>query len=461
MTSRRAPHPSDPPTSPSPAPGPGSQARCRSGPPSDLDDACPDSVDDLADECDPGCCPDCCDHPWDGGDPPDIDPSFVTGLPPSGGPGHCDAGTFDIDDPLELVVAVPALLGFHPHDSLVLVSIGGSTGNRVGLTLRIDLPPLSAGSADFAAVTAAAVDGVLLDEPRGAAVLVFAADPAGVPGSLPPYAALVAAVQSRLLDRGVEPHTVLWAENTARGARWGCYLPCRCTGQLPDPAVSPLVAATVLEGRVLHGSRAEVEQLIAPTDPAALLRREELLRRVVDEAGSVLDVAAQRPAATLRTVDRAIAAAAAGRLRLDDDQVVELACALAVPAVRDAAMRRCVGGTASAAEQLWTVLVRETPDPEAAEPAALLAVSALLRGDGALANIALDRAERAWPGHRLTTILRSVAVAGMRPAEFRHLLRDFLGGPAGEPPGRAPKGARVRRSGGGSARRSRRRRPSS
>ena len=64
------------------------------------------------------------------------------------------------------------------------------------------------------------------------------------------------------------------------------------------------------------------------------------------------------------------------------------------------------GPAAAAAEQLWAALVRELPDPEAAEPAALLAVSALLRGDGALANVALDRAEQAWPGHRLTRLLR-------------------------------------------------------
>jgi hypothetical protein len=309
-------------------------------------------------------------------------------------------------------------------------------------------------------VAAAAVEGLLLDEPRGAAVLVFAA----APGDEPPHEALVAAVQHGLLERGVDPHTVLWAEGTTRGARWGCYLPCRCTGELPDPAASPLVAATVLDGRVLHGSRAEVERLVAPADPAVLARREELLRRVVDGADGVLDAAAERPAATLRSVDRAIAAAGVGKLALDDDEVVTLACALAVPTVRDAAMRRCVGGTASAAEQLWTALVRETPDPEAAEPAALLAVSALLRGDGALANIALDRAERAWPGHRLTMILRSVTVAGMRPAEVRRLLHDFLGGPAGERAGRRARPvrkARVRRSGGGSARKPRRRRPSS
>jgi hypothetical protein len=150
-------------------------------------------------------------------------------------------------------------------------------------------------------------------------------------------------------------------------------------------------------------------------------------------------------------VDEAIADAGSGDLVLDDARVVALAGALAATPVRDAAMARCLGATATAAERLWTSLVREVPDPEAAEPAALLAVSALLRGDGALANVALDRAERAWPGHRLTGILRSVTAAGMRPEEVRRLLRaSLVGGPTG----------RIRRAG-GSARTARRRRPSS
>jgi hypothetical protein len=62
------------------------------------------------------------------------------------------------------------------------------------------------------------------------------------------------------------------------------------------------------------------------------------------------------------------------------------------------------------------------PDPEAAEPAALLALSALLRGDGALANVALDRAETAWPGHGFTAMLRDLARAGTRPSELRACL---------------------------------------
>jgi Domain of unknown function (DUF4192) len=97
--------------------------------------------------------------------------------------------------------------------------------------------------------------------------------------------------------------------------------------------------------------------------------------------------------------------------------------ALADPLVRDAALVRCVASAEPGAEQLWAALARETPNPEAAEPAALLAACALLRGDGALAGIALDRADQAWPGHRLTGLLRAAWQSGMRPEQVRECLR--------------------------------------
>ncbi len=392
-----------------------------------------DRSDHLDDDC-PGCPggPSCLDCPGPVGGVED--------------PGPDPGGTVVLVDPAEIVCAVPVLLGFHPRDSLVLVSMGGSTGHRLGLTLRIDLPGRAADAAECAAVAATAVEGLLLDSPRGAAVLVLsAAGPIGLP-----HRGLVDRVVDLLAERDVEVHSAIWAESTAEDAQWACYPPCGCSGTLPDPATTALAAAGVLSGRVVQPSRAGLERLLDPVDQGRLRRREAMLIELGDRPDA-LDGAAEPPDAVLRVVDEAIADAASGDLVLDDARVVALAGALATTPVRDAAMARCIGATAAAAERLWTALVREVPDPEAAEPAALLAVSALLRGDGALANVALDRAERAWPGHRLTGILRSVTAAGMRPEEVRRMLRASLAdGPA----------RRVRRAG-GSARTARRRRPSS
>ncbi len=143
-------------------------------------------------------------------------------------------------------------------------------------------------------------------------------------------------------------------------------------------------------------------------------------------------------------VEDALADAAAGRLRLDDARVVALALALSDLEVRDAALARCApAAVADGAEHLWAALVRETPDPEAAEPAALLAACALLRGDGALAGIALDRAEQAWPGHRLTGLLRAVWAAGMPPERVREC---FCPPPAAAMPVRRVAGRSKRRA---------------
>jgi hypothetical protein len=166
---------------------------------------------------------------------------------------------------------------------------------------------------------------------------------------------------------------------------------------------------------VVDGDRAELEALVAPVAPAVLRRRASLLTTAVPAAPLPdNEVARQR-------LDGAVAAAARDELRIDDDTVVDLALALDLPEVRDRAIRLSAVPDA-AAERLWGALARETPEPQAAVPAALLALSALATGRGALANVALDRAERAWPGHSLTGLLREALDRMVRPEEIRSWL---------------------------------------
>jgi hypothetical protein len=335
-----------------------------------------------------------------------------------------------VRDQGELVAAVPAMLGFHPRESLVLMATGGRSGRRLGLTLRVDLPPPE--HPDYAEhaelVVAAAVRGVLLDEPAGAIAVVVSES--GDPPEAVPHRLVAGRVALALEERHVPVQALMWTERTGGGARWACYEPCGCAGLVPDPATTPFVAAVVAEGRVVHADRTELHALVAPADSARIRRREEALIRATDgdpvPGGPII----VDPAAGILVVDAAIADAAAGRLALSDAAILALATALGIHEVRAEALRRCAGPHAAGAEQLWAALTRETPDPEAAEPATLLAMSALLRGDGALANIALDRAERAWPGHAFAALVRRAAAAGLRPAAIREMLlgRAMRGG---------------------------------
>ncbi|MDT0349877.1 DUF4192 domain-containing protein [Pseudonocardia charpentierae] len=333
-------------------------------------------------------------------------------------------------NPDELLAALPYLIGFHPCDSLLFIAFGGSSGRRIELTQRVDLPPAD----DAPAVCRALAANVLRVAPAGVAVVVVGGDPVaagGVPfGGALPSNDLAAVAEEALVACGVTVQSRTWAAGTGAGAAWACYDTCGCRGAVPDPDTTPFAATAVAAGLVALADRADLEKLVAPTTPGRLRRRARMLTRAVDAALDPADPRVKLGLADDPTdgpgdpvpTGHALDEAAAGRLHLDDGRVVALALALSDVEVRDAALARCAASDVDGAEHLWAALTRETPDPEAAEPAVLLAACAQLRGDGALAGIALDRAEQAWPGHRLTRLLRAVWAAGIPPERVRECL---------------------------------------
>ncbi|KZM69816.1 hypothetical protein AWN90_04160 [Nocardia terpenica] len=80
-----------------------------------------------------------------------------------------------------------------------------------------------------------------------------------------------------------------------------------------------------------------------------------------------------------------------------------------------------VSPRADAARQLWAAATRALPTGYCADPAALLAYSAYLTGDGTLAGIALDAALTADPQHTLALELLSALHLGISPDKLRHL----------------------------------------
>ncbi len=84
-----------------------------------------------------------------------------------------------------------------------------------------------------------------------------------------------------------------------------------------------------------------------------------------------------------------------------------------------------LGEHAQAAENLWITLVRKAPAPELAEVATLLAVSTYVRGEGALAHIAIERALDADPAHTLADLIRHTLDSGIPPSEFAQFLRHY------------------------------------
>ena len=120
-----------------------------------------------------------------------------------------------------------------------------------------------------------------------------------------------------------------------------------------------------------------------------------------------------------RAVQEAIATYRAGGRPLADESVAWITVVLAHLAVRDDAWSRMDPGFRTAHLRLWTDIVRRATPAYLPAPASLLAFTAWQSGEGALANIAIDRALAADPGYSLAQLLRDIMDAGVPPSAAR------------------------------------------
>ncbi|MBB3674483.1 DUF4192 domain-containing protein [Modestobacter versicolor] len=342
--------------------------------------------------------------------------------------------TVRLTDPGDVAAALPHLLGFRPEESLVVVSLRGATGLRLGLTARVDLPAPE----HRELVLRGLVRSLATDRPDAVLLLVVSEDEddSAVPperpwaGRLPelPHRPLVHEAVLAFDGAGIAVREALLVR---RGRWWsydctgGCCLPHAGT---PLPAgTSELAAAAALTGQVVERDRAALVRRIAPVGFLAAAG----MAQACDEVGDDL----ARRAAELgwdevveegwAAVQAAVEAAGPGSVeRLTDRQVARLAWALRDVDLRDRALGLALSRSAAAAEAVWTELTRRAPAPLDAAPATLLAVTAWVRGDGALANVALERALGSEPSYSFAVLLRSALDACLRPAEIRRLIRE-------------------------------------
>lgn len=319
---------------------------------------------------------------------------------------------FELNRPGALIAALPAVLGFVPEKSLVLVSIAGG---EMGSVMRVDLSrALLHGVEHLAQVAAAA-------EPEATIAVIVDAEGAHCPMCNEEYRELCAALTEALSQRDI----TLWAahivDRVAPGGRWHCVDGCGSGGAIDDPSSSPLAAAAVLDGRRLYARRSDLQAVIAIEDPA----RSAALTSAIGEQAASHDVAyrADPVGCSRRDVEETMAAAARiadGQL-LSDAELANLACALADVQVRDTLCALAIAENAGEAESLWAALARGLPEPWRVEALVLLAFSAYARGDGPLAGVSLEAALRGEPGHRMAGMLDTALQSGLRPEHIRKI----------------------------------------
>ncbi|WP_068277289.1 DUF4192 domain-containing protein [Aldersonia kunmingensis] len=350
-----------------------------------------------------------------------------------------------ISDPGDLLAAIPAMLGFRPERSVVLVCLGGPTGTALGAVMRHDLiapPGDSAIEPGLTAEMAAAIEqfAIVCARERATSVIAVVVDQdadcrdchwctgdgtaeCAAMSRAPLHTAVVEAVARAVGKHGCALIGAHVTCEIATGSPWWSLLDDPRNGLVPDPDVSPVTTAHVLEGRQIRASRTELADLL--TGDRA--RRREVARALPEvRAAQAERFGGQRTGRSftarkkLEFVLFEVDNLASGE-EPSARAFAALALALEHRIVRDAVMALAVGEKDLAAEALWLAMTRVLPHPERADAATLLGFSAYVRGDGPLAGIAFEAALTADPEHRLAWMLDSALQGGIRPEAMREL----------------------------------------
>lgn len=315
-----------------------------------------------------------------------------------------------LDHPGALIAALPALLGFVPEQSMVLVTMDGG---ELACAMRADLGDDALGTARRLAEVAA------LSRPD-LVVLIFV-DDGGAACRMcnEEYGGLADEIAMTLDARAIALWAALAVDRVADGGRWHCIDGCGLSGAVDDPTSSPVAAAAVLNGRRLYARRDDLVDAVAPMDSQRAQELCPAIEAAAHAGGDRPHVAARRDVE--HVIDTAAALATGGEV--PDGDMVRIACALTDPRVRDTLYALCVGPTGGEAEALFSTLARALPGPWRAEALVLLAFAAYARGDGPLAGVSLEAALRCNPAHRMAAMLDQALQSGMRPERIRDLAR--------------------------------------
>jgi hypothetical protein len=324
-----------------------------------------------------------------------------------------------VDSPTTLLAVIPHLLGFIPQASLVVIGTGPPR-DRLRVTLRYDLPdPPGVGA--VADIAAHAV-GVLSSQRLTAAVAVgYGPETLVTP--------LADAFRGALPRAGIELREFLRVGDL----RYWSYVCrdeacCPAAGVPLDPDLHSSSALARAEVPVL-ADRAAVAARVAPLDGIAAESMRQATRRAeqhiaqllakVHKSGRLGAARHMIAAEGLAAVGAMIARYRDGGRFATDDEIARITVALRDLRVRDDAWARMDPDRCGAHRRLWIDVVRRAQPGYVAAPAALLAFVAWQSGDGALANVALDRALADDPRYSMGLLLRQVITAGAPPSLAR------------------------------------------
>ena len=317
-----------------------------------------------------------------------------------------------VKTPHDLLAAVPFLIGYHPTNSLVLISI---KGDALEMAMRIDFPinppegafqllasHLRRDQAEGALLVAYVPDGIA----TGEEVLQNAAEA---------VAKLEIPIRELMLVQNNSWRSLLCVDESC----------CPKDGNpIEDFESSRIAAEQVANGKVLPYSDSEglTHSISANQISRDINWNAQVLGFRIDTEDQELN-AKQRDGAesVLLLADFYIQN---GRCE-DFDLIARVLGRLSDIQVRDFALGCHTDETLNSYWMMWRDLLRMAPPKFVAPVASLFAAIAYENGEGALAHRALDRAIEDQPDYSLSRLLRRVFSSGWPPSGFAQLRKEL------------------------------------
>ena len=296
--------------------------------------------------------------------------------------------TLRLSNPEDLIAAAPALLGFHPVNSVVMIAAGAPS-----FQARVDLPGQD--QDEIGEIVDLLAQPVERHGIQTVCLLYFTEERAD---ALPMHAALV----ERFSQIGVRVPEGLHVTAT----HYESLVAPESIPRTYDVSNHPLLAEAVFEGRMIKSDReslnAEVQR-----DADAVVSVERALQ------GVALEDSAAEAAWAKQAIKRLIKAGQAPK----DTTTARLALGLANSDVRDAHWVNHTGHDARAHADAWSILLRRCPDDLLPGVASVVAMLRFRSGDGARAWTALDASPESYQ-HSLGSLVAEMLSNGVSPAEI-------------------------------------------
>jgi hypothetical protein len=301
--------------------------------------------------------------------------------------------------PEDLLAFVPIAIGFPPAASVVLLSVEGKRPFHA----RIDLPD---DESDVDDVVDALLRPARLHRISKVVLVIYDDDTAIADET-------AWTLHERFSAAGIDVFEVLRVHDGHYFAVLPGRRPEAYRGIPFEAGHHPFAAESVFEGRVTHASRDALAATLA-SDPVA--------------AKAVADLLPDAEPLLPTGIRPLITGHAASSLPIPSAEVAALALSLAQPELRDEAWRWLDRDSARTYVEFWSGMVRRTPEELVPGPASVLAFTAWLAGEGALAWCAVDRARAVDPEHSLAGLVAEMLMSATSPE-----LWELLAQPTGQP----------------------------